>query len=660
VSFINQSIDFCSDEKQCPYHSQCLIIFQHSTSTITIHSDGSSSSTRSGKSRLTVCEYFNEFKVDDISIVERPLDSCQVYIAGDLGCNYHFSCPTTQVYNLVNIIKQKHNINVNVLFVPRSCKLYESNGLTVVNYIISNNPITSNANDKFDLIYETICKESSGGASHRSSDSISIGLQTMYSHQQHLSRYCMLPHSMPHVPMVKQYNHTLRKTIIECYLFACEVLATTSRFRDKHPFLIDTIMSGNKLSRKTLRNDLYIHIIGEEEAASEKKFVCEEEMFESCSIQPMGKLGFHKDTMNCPSMDRTIAVHIPNKNGDQCDKKCLSFLYYSRKCVGDFDMRQNKISRYINNGQSCLLTRLCLKSILETNGIFNYQGSIFEHTSSLNKLGAKFEKNVDFACPDVVRFTGLVCFRHGAAFDKMGYYSLLLNVFLSMFYMGIIKTIDDSISLCIYFGLVCNGTSNLAATWSSLCKQEKFAKDWVQKKTTAMKVFKLLVFLEKQRRETNKSFDSMGSSRMPRYQYSGYSMDVISDADVIHCYVKDFLVRRSEQRPASINVRNDHSKLFASLSSIKGVGPLSFNQFWHSLCLCGVLPIHYIHTTGIAVGSGSAKLIQTYYPECKCADSMTHIMHKVKSAIINMGINTLTDFFLNKSKLATTKMSPKD
>jgi len=76
-------------------------------------------------------------------------------------------------------------------------------------------------------------------------------------------------------------------------------------------------------------------------------------------------------------------------------------------------------------------------------------------------------------------------------------------------------------------------------------------------------------------------------------------------------------------------------------------------------------------TMGIAVGSGPAKLIQTYYPECKCADSMTHVMHKVKSAIINMGINTVTDFFLentmceltrlgNKSKLATTKMSSKD
>jgi hypothetical protein len=49
-------------------------------------------------------------------------------------------------------------------------------------------------------------------------------------------------------------------------------------------------------------------------------------------------------------------------------------------------------------------------------------------------------------------------FKHGAAFDKMGYFSILLNVFMSMFYMDILKMIDDSISLCMYFGLVCNGT----------------------------------------------------------------------------------------------------------------------------------------------------------------------------------------------------------
>jgi hypothetical protein len=105
-----------------------------------------------------------------------------------------------------------------------------------------------------------------------------------------------------------------------------------------------------------------------------------------------------------------------------------------------------------------------------------------KHTSSLNKLSLVYEKDPTTACPDIVRFTGLPCFKHGAAFDKMGYYSILLNVFLSMHYMGIITTIDDSISLCMYFGLLCNGTSNLAATWMDLCHHEKFAKDWCSKK----------------------------------------------------------------------------------------------------------------------------------------------------------------------------------
>jgi hypothetical protein len=169
VSFINKSIDLCSDDKCCPYHSQCLVIFQSSSSVISIHSDSSnSSSKRSGKSRLSVCEYFNEYTVEKIIIVERPLDKCQIYVAAGLGHKYHFSCPTTQVPTLINIIKHKHNSDINLLFIPRSCELYHSNELIVFNHIITENPITSKKDGNFDIMYEAICNESSG-ASHRSS-----------------------------------------------------------------------------------------------------------------------------------------------------------------------------------------------------------------------------------------------------------------------------------------------------------------------------------------------------------------------------------------------------------------------------------------------------------------------------------------------------------
>ena len=128
----------------------------------------------------------------------------------------------------------------------------------------------------------------------------------------------------------------------------------------------------------------------------------------------------------------------------------------------------------------------------------------------------------------------------------------------------------------------------------------------------------------------------MGSCKMPWcQQYSNYSTAIISEADLIHCYMKDFLLQWSNK--STINVTDDHSILFDSLSHIKGVGSLSFNQFWHLLCLCGVLPVHFIHTTGITLASGPAKLIQTYYSECKSAKSIKQKVHQIKSNINKMG-----------------------
>jgi hypothetical protein len=173
-------------------------------------------------------------------------------------------------------------------------------------------------------------------------------------------------------------------------------------------------------------------------------------------------------------MDKTIALHFPKYSNN--DPRCISLLYYSRKCVGNYAQRQDAIEKYILNPDSCLLTKLCLKSLLHADNIFNYQASIFESKSSLKNLSLLWEKDQVTACPDIGRFSRTSCFKQGAAYDKMGYYSIVLNVFLSMHYMGILTMVDDSISLCMYFGLLCNGTSNLAATWVDLCDQQDFAK----------------------------------------------------------------------------------------------------------------------------------------------------------------------------------------
>jgi hypothetical protein len=51
--------------------------------------------------------------------------------------------------------------------------------------------------------------------------------------------------------------------------------------------------------------------------------------------------------------------------------------------------------------------------------------SLFEAEEPLNKIARSFKDVKDYSCPDVEAFSALHCFKHGAAFDKMGYYSFL-------------------------------------------------------------------------------------------------------------------------------------------------------------------------------------------------------------------------------------------
>jgi hypothetical protein len=104
-----------------------------------------------------------------------------------------------------------------------------------------------------------------------------------------------------------------------------------------------------------------------------------------------------------------------------------------------------------------------------------------------------------YSCPDVKEFTGLKCFKHGAAFDKMGYYSVFVNMFMTMHYKGFINNVNDAISLCIYFGFMCNGTSILAALWHGLQCYEEEALEFYCEKKKDIKLLRLFVTLERNR-----------------------------------------------------------------------------------------------------------------------------------------------------------------
>jgi len=647
--FIARAIDNCSNDN-CPFHLHSLIVLENAVcDNVSMSSMNSECSGNSSSSKSSLCNYFKYHRVTRMIVIERPKDHVQLYVAEGMAKNQHFSCQTSFVPFLYCLMKEKNSDDLEIMFIPRFCQKYQSKSLHVFNDI-SQNQLSSLQLDENTL--GNLTKVGNGHGNKRNESAISIGLQTMYSHQQHTSRYTMLPHSRPHMTTVKNHSLAVRKNLLDAYKFICDYLNSVHAWQNEHPFnsYNGTVMFDESwYTRLNLRQEL-LNRFFLDDLSAETYGIGLNIMFESCTLQQTGTLRFHRDSMNCPLMDHTVALHVPHQNNGDV---CTSFLYYSRKCVGDYAIRMGSIHSFIKSDHGCKLSKLCLKALLETNTIFDYQGTLFENDLSLNELAQSFERmDSGYSCPDVADFTGLRCFKHGAAFDKMGYYSIFVNVFFSLHYMGIATDIDDSISLSIYFGLLCNGTSNLAAAWKSVKDNIEFVMQWCEENNDCTRLFHLMIHLEEQRRQKDKKRKdktTFGCCKLHRYQYANYAEYVIAEADMIHCYVKDFLTHMKQNDSNLSKKKNQiglQMELFNSVSHIKGIGPLSFNQFWHALCLCGVLPLRNMQCSIIAPKAGPSQIIQTFDSTCTKPESCLRKMHEVKGKLSSFGMNKITDFLL--------------
>jgi hypothetical protein len=212
----------------------------------------------------------------------------------------------------------------------------------------------------------------------------------------------MLSHSVPFIPTIKNHPKELRGSIVSAYSISCQVLSSEIPSNErKHPFSIDSLRTTDE--EKRVRLCLCKDLLKELRRDDLDEDVDPEMMFEACTVQQTGTLGFHRDVMNCPSLDKTVAFHVPDSIHSQ---SCLSFLYYSRKCVGDYSSRMDAISTYATDPNSCKLTVLCLKDLLEVKGIFNYQASLFEHEDCLNDSAVTYEGDTKHSCAEVSAFSG--------------------------------------------------------------------------------------------------------------------------------------------------------------------------------------------------------------------------------------------------------------
>jgi hypothetical protein len=182
----------------------------------------------------------------------------------------------------------------------------------------------------------------------------------MHSHTQHFARYCMLSHFKPHVPNVKECPKVITDTIMRLYCVISDNISELFYANRKHPFACnDKDCHNNEVShRKTLRKDLLESMLKENDCDIDL-----DTMFESSSIQPTALLGFHTDSLNFPEMDNKIACFVPiQSNLESNATKCLSCLYYSRKCISDHAKRLSKLESYLSNPDADKLTKLCINS----------------------------------------------------------------------------------------------------------------------------------------------------------------------------------------------------------------------------------------------------------------------------------------------------------
>ena len=271
-------------------------------------------------------DFFQKNKVSRLIVIERPNESDQVYIADGLRQKYHFSCLTTYVPSLFEEIRAQNNNKLELLFIPRSLTYFKNDAITVFNELSIGNAFGHEESmNVHRAVYDSGGTQSSSGK--RSKCSTSIGLQTMYSHEQHKARCSCLPHSKPHALTVRKYPPILIKSIIKMYK---SIVAVLEKEKVSNPFHIDDKNASNAgeiRERLLLRGDLIKHLC----PLNDTYFPdppSTDMMFESCTVQPTSALGFHQDVMNCPVMDKTIACIIPMAKSTDENKEggCLSYL----------------------------------------------------------------------------------------------------------------------------------------------------------------------------------------------------------------------------------------------------------------------------------------------------------------------------------------------
>ena len=640
-----------------PYDKQCLVILDL-VLPVTSHP------TFTTKSKL----------LQNIIISERSSDNWQLYVAKDLGIRDHFGCPSSNVIHLIRSVLtiQPH---LSFTFIPERCPLYKCPMFRICSFLPSPDDELANY---MSLLLKTSLPSfpttSSSNSKRGSALAHSIGLQYQCANQHHLSRFCQNNNSVPSVNLGSPFNAEAKRYLLHASLSVLE--KEKNIFENSHsPFaLVDSTNESYVDCRVGLKQNVVSHLDPSGDVLNQhiEAKVCE---FPDNGTLRMtkGLLGRHHDDLNGKGTDdNTLSLHAPThfdslfqtnemlpttplsklikKCGPVNGKVVPNLLLYTRKIASTYALSVSIRNDYLISEHSCPLAKLVMRLLLTCKKPIDYQGFIFEREESFSNFAERMSGLPEHVA-DVVPIKH---FHTTASFDKIGFLSIVLHVFFSLHFHGVVKTEDDAIDFCLYFGCFCNGTVQLVKVWQYILSNNVVQQDQSVPSSAEGSLFRLLeradlkCFLaHTEDKPVDKTKWNMmtGNSQIPRYQFNARGPPAIKlNLQLIRASIKKVIKCYREGVPVLSN-KALHRMFHTELSKFNSIGQMRCNQLFSSLCLTGLFPIQAMYECiSLSLSTNPGKILKAYK---RSGDATIEVALETLLKCLKLhGFNRLTNFFL--------------
>jgi hypothetical protein len=494
--------------------------------------------------------------------------------------------------------------------------------------------------------------ESSKSESKGSARNFSLGLQSRSSHTMYLARFSMLPQAKP-IPNIKldaSSTGTDERARLLTLHYACIALA-------KEKFGVDPFKNHNKdphynKARGGIRKSFAAFM--DQSSTSSLHSQQSASIAESFSLRENDGVQFHMDKMNCSSDDVTMSLSmlVPSHSIHDISKfhpsvsngnVSINFLGYTRDIVHSFAVAESRRAKYLEDPSSCSLVKVCLNLLSLVKCPADYQGFLWENAEkSFHDRATHLSQSshLSFKASHAIRHENWfgkseLILGTPAAFDIMGYYSIFSHIHLSLHFHEFLLTKKDAIDLCVYFGLICAGTSCLARTWGKILSRV----DHFHAMYLNHGLFNVLCAAEPE--ATN-----LGNAVLPRIISDGFSA---SEMLKVYKDTSSAILRLSTA--CDFTGKKAASNSFTTImTTIKSLHPkissTKFQCFFVALCLSSILPLSMLKHGTIEGNSRVDSLLHIFFNSKKQKQSRPQSFENLQKQLFQLGHTKLTRTFL--------------